>query len=36
VFSSNRKLGNFLRLSFAHYGVDDIREGISRIRSLFQ
>jgi len=35
VFSSGGKLGNFLRLSFAHYGVDDIREGISRMRPLF-
>ena len=35
VFSSSGKLGNFLRLSFAHYDEDDIREGISRIRPLF-
>ncbi len=35
VFSSDSKLGNFLRLSFAHYDEDDIREGIARMRPLF-
>jgi DNA-binding transcriptional MocR family regulator len=35
VFSSDGRLGNFLRLSFAHYGEDDIREGIARIRLVF-
>ena len=35
VFSSNGQLKNYLRLSFAHYNEDDIREGIARIRSLF-
>jgi 2-aminoadipate transaminase len=35
VFSSDGRLGNFLRLSFAHYLEDDIREGVARIRPLF-
>jgi DNA-binding transcriptional MocR family regulator len=35
LFSSERKLSNCLRLSFAHYNEDDIREGISRLRPLF-
>ena len=35
VFSSTGKFGNFLRLSFAHYGEDDIREGIARLRPIF-
>jgi len=35
VFSSDGGLGNFLRLSFAHYDEDDIREGIARIRPIF-
>jgi len=35
LFSSERKLRNHLRLSFAHYNEDDIREGISRLRPLF-
>lgn len=35
VFSSDGRLGNFLRLSFAHYDEDDIREGIVRIRPIF-
>ncbi len=35
LFSSKRKLKNYLRLSFAHYDEDDIREGISRLRPLF-
>ena len=34
-FSSRGALGNFLRLSFAHYGVDDIREGVARLARLF-
>jgi 2-aminoadipate transaminase len=33
-FSSDGELGNFLRLSFAHYNEDDIREGIARMRPL--
>ena len=35
VFSSKGQLSNFLRLSFAHYNEDDIREGIARMRRLF-
>jgi 2-aminoadipate transaminase len=35
VFSSDGKLRNFLRLSFAHYHEDEIREGIARMRPLF-
>jgi 2-aminoadipate transaminase len=35
VFSSQGQLNNYLRLSFAHYNEDDIREGIARLRPLF-
>jgi len=35
VFSSQGQFGNCLRLSFAHYGETDIREGIARLRPLF-
>lgn len=35
VFSSKGQLGNCLRLSFAHYNAEDIREGIARMRPLF-
>lgn len=35
LFSSREQLRNYLRLSFAHYQEDDIREGIARIRALF-
>lgn len=35
VFSPQGRLSNFLRLSFAHYNEDDIREGIARLRPLF-
>ncbi len=35
VFSNETRLKNFLRLSFAHYGEDDIHEGIARIRRAF-
>ena len=35
VFSSKGQLNNYLRLSFAHYSEDDIREGIARLRPLF-
>ena len=35
VFSSKGELGNFIRLSFAHYDEDDIRDGVARIRLLF-
>jgi 2-aminoadipate transaminase len=34
IFSSKGQLKNCLRLSFAHYDEEDIREGIARIRSL--
>lgn len=33
--SSRGKLKNCMRLSFAHYGEDDIREGIARLAQLF-
>jgi len=36
LFSSERKLRNYLRLSFAHYNESDIREGVSRLRPLFE
>jgi len=35
VFSSKGQLSNYLRLSFAHYSEDEIREGIARLRPLF-
>lgn len=35
VFSRDGRLSNFLRLSFAHYDEDDIREGIARLRPVF-
>jgi len=35
VFSSCGELKHCLRLSFAHYGEEDIREGIARLRPLF-
>lgn len=35
LFSSDQRLCNFLRLSFAHYGESDIRDGIARLRPLF-
>lgn len=35
VFSSSGELKHCLRLSFAHYSEDDIREGIARLRPLF-
>jgi len=35
VFSSCEQLKHCLRLSFAHYSEDDIREGIARLRPLF-
>jgi len=35
VFSDSGRLGHYLRLSFAHYSEDDIREGIVRLRPLF-
>jgi DNA-binding transcriptional MocR family regulator len=35
AFSSTNGLGRWLRLSFAHYGEDDIREGIRRLSDVF-
>ena len=35
LFSTEGQLRNCLRLSFAHYNEDDIREGIARLRPLF-
>jgi len=34
VFSCEGSLSNYLRLSFAHYGVKDIQEGIGRLGTL--
>ena len=34
VFSANGGLNNFMRLSFAHYGEDELAEGVRRIRTL--
>ena len=36
LFSCKGQLGNFIRLSFAHYNEDDIREGVARMRPLFE
>lgn len=35
VFSSKGQFSHYLRLCFAHYNEDDIREGIGRMRPLF-
>ena len=35
LFSSDGRLRNYLRLSFAHYGEDDIREGVARMGRVF-
>ena len=35
LFSATGALRNYLRLSFAHYSEEDIREGIARLRPLF-
>lgn len=35
VFSSGGGLKNYLRLSFSHYGLDEIREGVARLRRVF-
>lgn len=35
LFSGTSELRNYLRLSFAHYSEDDIREGIARLRPVF-
>ena len=36
LFSSKGELRNFIRLSFAHYDEDDIRDGVARMRPLFE
>jgi len=36
LFSSKGQLSNFIRLSFAHYDEDDIRDGVARMRELFE
>ena len=36
LFSSKGQLRNFIRLSFAHYDEDDIRDGVARMRPLFE
>ena len=35
VFSSNHDFSNYIRLCFAHYDENDIREGIERLAPLF-
>ena len=35
VFSTQGRLGNYLRLSFAHYSEEDIRKAVARLRPLF-
>jgi DNA-binding transcriptional MocR family regulator len=35
LFSGTSELRNYLRLSFAHYNEDDIREGVARLRPVF-
>ena len=35
VFASAGQFGNYVRLCFAHYNEDDIRDGIARMRPLF-
>jgi DNA-binding transcriptional MocR family regulator len=35
VFSTQGRLSNCLRICFAHYNEDDIREGVARMRPLF-
>ena len=35
LFSGTGELRNYLRLSFAHYNEEDIREGIKRLSALF-
>jgi 2-aminoadipate transaminase len=35
VFSSKGRFGNCIRLCFAHYNQENIREGIARLRPLF-
>jgi DNA-binding transcriptional MocR family regulator len=36
IFTSTGDCKNFIRLSFAHYGEDDIREGVGRLARLLQ
>jgi DNA-binding transcriptional MocR family regulator len=36
VFSTKGRLSNCMRLCFAHYNEDDIREGVARLRPLFE
>jgi 2-aminoadipate transaminase len=36
VFSSSGEYKNFIRLSFAHYSVSEIREGIERLSTLMR
>jgi DNA-binding transcriptional MocR family regulator len=33
--ANDDSLGNYLRLPFAHYNENDIREGIARLKTLF-
>ncbi len=35
VSSAAGGLASFARLSFAHYGEEEIREGVARLRTLF-
>jgi 2-aminoadipate transaminase len=35
AFSTDSHFNNFMRLCFAHYSEDDIREGIARMHRLF-
>ena len=35
VFSTQGRLSNCLRICFAHYNEEDIREGVARLRALF-
>ena len=35
VFSTQGNLSDYFRLSFAHYTEDEIREGIARLRPVF-
>ena len=35
TFSTKGRFNNYARICFAHYGEDDIREGIVRMRALF-
>ena len=35
MFSPEGRLGNFMRLSFAHWTEEQIRDGIARLRTLF-